>query len=171
MPFYKHCSNFCDLANYPVPCNGLPASGELLQGENTSCIWGHCWSLWTFWRRIWLAEFGSTKVQVSCVNSGMLTFVFQYGGMVCLIHVCAWCKLTEYRCRMRLWWWTRTFQIWIARVDINYLEFTIFLDRLTVIEYSMENQRLLRSYWLPEFTSSQAGLDRTDQNLPYWLHI
>ena len=58
---------------------------------------------------------------------------------------CAWCKLTEYWCRMWFWEWTRTFQIWIARVDINYLVFTIFLDRLTVIEYSMENQRLLRS--------------------------
>ena len=88
-----------------------------------------------------------------------------------LLDWCAWCKLTEYRCRMRLWEWTRTFQIWITRVDINHLEFTIFLDRLTVIEYSTENQRLLRSYWLPEFTSSIRGLDRTHQNLPYWLHI
>ena len=24
-------------------------------------------------------------MQVSCVNSGMLTFVFQYGGIVCLV--------------------------------------------------------------------------------------
>ena len=24
-------------------------------------------------------------MQVSCVNSGMLTFVFQYGGTVCLV--------------------------------------------------------------------------------------
>ena len=32
----------------------------------------------------WL-NFLSTSVQVSCVNSGMLTFVSQYGGLVCLV--------------------------------------------------------------------------------------
>ena len=29
------------------------------------------------------------------MNSGMLTFVFQYGDIVCLIGACAWCKLTR----------------------------------------------------------------------------
>ena len=38
-----------------------------------------------------------------------------------------------------------------------------------MIKYSMENQRLLRRYWLPEFTSSQRGLNRTDQTEPALL--
>ena len=41
------------------------------------------------------AESDEHNVQVSCVNSGMLTFVFQYGDIVCLIRACAWCNLTR----------------------------------------------------------------------------